>query len=74
MSKIEDDKYKEYRLLLDILDEYLNKQFKLEELIATLKSNPVYRGLFKKNYLEQKLSEKKKIDLIIKALEDFKNK
>ena len=64
----QDMKKKEYTLLIDILYEYEDKQYKLEKKIEALKSNSSYRSLFKKDYLERTEKEKKGIDIIIKAL------
>ena len=64
--------YDEYRLLMDVLYKYKDKQFELQDKITALKSNPSYRALFKKDYLERAEKEKTEVDLIIKALDNLK--
>ena len=66
-------KEEEYFLLLDILDEHRDKQYKLEKTIEALKNNSSYRGLYRKDYLERKENEKRKIDIIIKSLNNLKD-
>lgn len=73
MKKSEEKEYEEYKLLFDILDEYRDKQYELEKTIKALKINPEYRSLFKKDYLQEKEKEKKKIDTIIEALNHFRD-
>lgn len=67
-TKIQKEQYQEYRLMLDILNEYEDRQHKLKKTINALKNNPSYRALHGKDYFERKEKEKKKIDIIIKAL------
>lgn len=62
-----------YVLLLDILREHEDKQYKLKKTIKALKTNPSYRALFPKDYLKKKEEEKKKIDTVIEALNNFRH-
>jgi len=71
--KKEEEDYKEYKILLDVLDEHYDKQVKLEDTIKALKTNPQYRAMFRKDYLESKEKDKKKIDIIIKALNHLRD-
>ena len=71
--KEEEKKYEEYKLLLDVLHEHEDKQYKLEDTIKALKTNPSYRSLFSKDYLKRKEEEKKKIDVLIKALNHLRD-
>ncbi len=68
MGTKEEEEYQEYRLLLDVFDEYQGKLDKLEKTINALKDNPSLNALYGKGYLGRKEKEKKRIDIIIKAL------
>jgi len=63
----------EYDLLVDVLYECEKDLVALEKTIAALKGNRQYRGLFRKDYLKRKESEKSKIDMTIRALNHLRD-
>jgi hypothetical protein len=68
----EESEFKEYKFLLDVLDDYEDEKFKLDKDIEDYKTNPQYRALMPKDWLPINEKKQHKLEVVIRALSDLR--